>query len=296
MVVCFTDFSVNAQKHDEQNITIIDAGANLKEIASLPEHINEASGLEITKDKVMWTHNDGGVPFLYGLDSTGTIVKTIQLNHPNSGWEDLTIDQNGDMYVGSFGNNKNDKQSLKIYKIGNPENITEKILNAGIIKYKYKDQHAFPPSPSNKNFDMDAMIAKGDSLYLFTKNRTSPFTGYVKVYSLPQRPGEYIASPVDSILINTGKMMDSWITAADLSPDGTTLALLSHQYVWLIKDFSGSKFSEGRIYRLNLKHFSHKAGLCFSGNSKLYIVDELEMNILGGKLYSLDLSKILQNN
>lgn len=289
-------FNVNAfQKQIYSTIIDIDAGENLKEIATLPKHINEASGLEITKGKYLWTHNDGGVPILYCLDTLGNLLKTLQLNHPNSGWEDLTQDSKGNFYIGAFGNNKNNKKSLNIYKIPKPDSITEKVFNAEVIKYSYSDQMTFPPAASKQNFDMDAFVAIRDSLYLFSKNRTTPFSGYTKIYSLPQTPGEYKVTPIDSIYLGKGPMMDKWITSADISPDGKTVALLSHQYVWLIKNFHGNNFSKGKFYKIKLNHFSHKAGLCFKSNQKLFIVDELEMEILGGKIYSLDLQKLFIN-
>jgi hypothetical protein len=281
-----------AQPTDKQ-IATVDAGAAFREIGSLPKHVHEASGLAITGARNFWTHNDGGVPILYCIDTAGNVVRSLQLNHPNSGWEDLATDKKGNLYVGGFGNNNNDKKALKIYKIAMPESITDKVYNAGIIKYSYADQHAFPPGPRHRNFDMDAFIAKGDSLYLFTKNRTEPFTGYTKIYSLPQAPGEYVAAPVDSIFLGPGPMMDKWVTSADVSPDGKTLALLSHACVWLITDFNQGKFSSGRIVRLDLDHLSHKAGIAFDGNTRLYIVDELEFGVLGGKIYSLNLKDVV---
>jgi hypothetical protein len=273
----------------------VNAGDQLKEIGKVPKQIKEASGLEITNGKNFWTHNDGGVPMLFCLDSVGNLKRTLQLNHPNSGWEDLTLDSDGTLYVGAFGNNNNDKKSLKIYIVPNPDNISEKVYNAGTIEYTYEDQHSYPAPASMKNFDVDAFTAMGDSLYLFTKNRTSPFTGYTKVYALPQKPGKYTAQLIDSIYVGNGNMMDSWVTAADLSPDGKTLALLSHQYIWIIKDFPGTQFSKGKVIRMDLNHLSHKAGLAFKDNSTVYIVDELEYNILGGKVYQLHLDKVLSN-
>jgi hypothetical protein len=288
-------FSLSAQDSAKKHIRQIDGSRALKEIGTLPKHIKEASGLEITKAGNLWTHNDGGVPMLFCIDSTGELKKSLQLNHPNSGWEDLTQDAQGNFYVGAFGNNKNDKRELKIYKIPNPDLITEKVYTAEIIKYRYKDQQAFPPSNAAKNFDMDAFAASGDELFLFTKNRTSPFTGYTKVYRLPQSAGSYELMPVDSIYLGSGPMMDNWVTAADITDDGKTLALLSHQCLWLVSNFSNSHFSQGNITRINLNHFSHKAGLCFRGNDTLYIVDELELGLLGGKVYTLSLRDILQN-
>ena len=170
-----------SMKNHHPEIRIVDGSGSLKEIGTLPKHINEASGLEITSSGHLWTHNDGGTPMLFCIDTTGQLHRSLQLNHPNSGWEDLTLDDHGNMYVGAFGNNKNDKRELKIYKLPNPDSIDERVFTAEIIKYHYADQREYPAAPARKNFDADAMAAFGNSLYIFTKNRTSPFTGYSKV-------------------------------------------------------------------------------------------------------------------
>jgi hypothetical protein len=294
LFICLSSSALQpAPEHDA--IGVIDGSNLLREIASLPAHIKEASGLESTNGKHLWTHNDGGVPALYCLDTLGNLVRTIQLNHKNSGWEDLTIDSKRNLYVGGFGNNKNDKRLFKIYKIPDPENITEKVLTAAIIEFVYEDQKEFPPPPPNRNFDADAFIALGDSLFIFTKNRTSPFNGYSKVYRLPQEPGSYKAVVADSIFLGQGSMLDNWVTAAAMRPDGKVLVLLSHQCIWIIKDFVENKFSSGKIFRINFNHFSHKAGICFSDKTTLFIADELEFNMIGGKLYTVDLEGILSN-
>ena len=88
--------------------------------------------------------------------------------------------------------------------------------------------------------------------------------------------------------------MDFWVTGADISPDRSTLALLGHASVWLITGFKGDKFSTGEITKLELANYSHKAGISFLSNSELYIVDEREFGILGGKIYYLDLSEIFK--
>jgi hypothetical protein len=282
------------KRQDSPSIRVIDSDkVILQEVGTLPKIVKEASGLTITSDLRLWTHNDGGLPVLYCVDTLGNLLKTLYLNHPNSGWEDLTQDDKGNFYLGSFGNNKNDKKSCKIYIIMPPDSIKSNVYTADVIKYTYKDQTSFPAPPAQKNFDVDAFITFKDSLYLFSKNRTNPFTGFSKVYALPQKPGEYQAITVDSIYLGKGAMMDFWVTGAALSRDKKTLALLSHDCIWLIRDFHGSKFSTGKIYKINLKHFSHKAGICFVSNDALFIVDELELNLIGGKIYKLNLRNIL---
>jgi hypothetical protein len=265
----------------------------LQKISALPSIINEASGLEISQNKILWTHNDGGLPILYGLDTLGKIVQTIQLNHNNNGWEDLCQDEKGNFFVGNFGNNFNARKDLKIFKIPNPETIKEPIINGETIHFSYSDQKSYPPSNSQKNFDMDAMICLRDSLLLFSKNRTNPFSGYTKIYFLSTQPGEQIAMPIDSIFL--GKkygMMSYWVTGADISPNKNVIALLSHDCIWLITHFSAKRISQGNIFRVPLNHFSHKAGICFISDTKIYFVDELELGILGGNLYSIDLTAV----
>lgn len=263
---------------------------SLIKTAVLPAQINEASGLAVADQKNFWTHNDDGIPVLYCIDDTGKLIRTLYLNNLNKGWEDLARDKEGNLYVGALGNNKNDRKDLKILIIKNPESFTEKVYNAEVINFTYEDQRDFPPMPAKLNFDSDAMIVHNDSLFIFTKNRTLPFTGYSKVYRLPKIPGQPIATLVDSIYIGKGPMMDDWITGADISPDGTTLALLGHSRIWLITDFRGSRFSTGNVLRIELGNYSHKAGIAFTSANELFIVDEKEFGILGGDLYKLDIS------
>ena len=262
--------------------------APLKEVGPLPKVLKEASGLEYT-GKHLWSHNDDGIPALYCLDTAGNLVRAVQLNSVNKGWEDLTTDDAGNVFIGGFGNNKNDKRELKIYRIPNPESITDPVTTPEIIQYSYSDQKHFPPDKTNKNFDVDAFFEFNGSLYLFTKNRSAPFVGYSKIYRLPATPGTHKAQLIDSLYVGDGPMINNWITSADVSPDKKTVALLFHDRIWFIRGFAGTKFSTAKIYELRLNNYTHKAGICFSDNDTVFIVDELEANILGGKLYTIDL-------
>jgi hypothetical protein len=228
------------------------------------------------------------------MDSVGNLVRAVQLNIQNKGWEDLAKDQNGNVYIGGFGNNKNDRKELRIYKIPAPETITAPVTLPEIITYSYSDQTSFPASAPAKNFDADAFLAYNEYLLLFTKNRSVPFSGYSKIYMIPQEPGQHKAELIDSLFVGKGPMINFWVTGAALSPDQRTLALLFHDRVWLIRNFEHKKISEGKIYQINLNHYSHKAGITFKGNDEIYIVDEFELGLIGGKLYTLDLKPFLR--
>jgi hypothetical protein len=265
----------------------------LIEVGPLPKILKEASGLALIGNH-FWSHNDDGIPALYCLDSVGNLLRAVQLNVQNKGWEDITQDNLGNVYIGGFGNNKNDRKELRIYKIPSPESITAPVTFPEIISYHYADQKAFPPSNAAKNFDVDAFIAYQETLLLFSKNRSTPFTGYSKIYKLGQTPGTQEAVAIDSIYVGEGPMINFWITGAALSPDQNTIALLFHDRVWLIRNFANRKISKGKVFQINLNHYSHKAGITFNGNEELFIVDEFELGLIGGKLYRVDLKPFLQ--
>jgi hypothetical protein len=274
-------------------VTIIDPEKIiLRQVSELPRMLKEASGLAITNRRYLWSHNDGGIPVLYCLDTLGNFVRAVHINASNRGWEDLTMNESEDLFIGSFGNNGNDRRNLKIFILRNPERTENSVVIPEVIEYSYTDQKEFPPAINNRNFDVDAFFAWRNSLYLFTKNRSKPFRGVSKIYKLYQQPGRQTAQLMDSLFVGEGSMINNWITGADLSPDQKTIALLFHDRVWFIRNFTENKFSGGNIYEVPLKHYSHKAGIAFMTNDLLYIVDELELGMIGGKLYMMDLTSL----
>lgn len=296
LIVCISSaYTIYTNTTENKPVILDHKKIPLEEIGNLPKVLKEASGLAITEGKNFWSHNDDGIPALYCMDSVGNLIKAIHLNAKNSGWEDLALDDKGNLYIGGFGNNDNTKRDLKIYKIANPDQVEAPVTIPEIIHYTYSDQKEFPPSAAAKNFDVDAFVFFNDALWLFTKNRTVPFTGYSKIYRLMPKPGNQVAELVDSVFIGKGAMLNHWLTGADISPDKTTLALLFHDHVLFIKDFQHTSFSKGKAYKLPLQHFSHKAGIAFKNNNEIYIVDEREFNWLGGKLYKLKLNATLEN-
>ncbi len=265
----------------------------LTKLGDLPPRLYESSGLEYTRDNNsdnIWTIVDSNLAILFCLDSIGQIKKAIHLNNVNHGWEDLSQDDLGNFYVGDFGNNFNKRKDLKIYKIPAPDYLKEKVVTAEIINFHYPDQRDFPPGPKARNFDMDAMICFGNSIYLFSKNRTKPFSAYTKMYKLPNIPGDYTAELIDSVYLGPGHMLNTWVTGADISPDKKTMALLTHDKVWLFQCFNGDAFFKGKKKTIELNHFSQKEGICFFDNETLFIADERTENILGGSLYQLKLN------
>ncbi|MEM6342801.1 MAG: T9SS type A sorting domain-containing protein [Bacteroidota bacterium] len=254
----------------------LSAQINLTSFSSLPNTINETSGLAANGSNKVWTHNDsGGENKLYEIDTMGNITRTLTiLNATLVDWEEMAQDDQGNFYIGDFGNNGNARNNQKIYIIPNPDSISSDSVFAQVINLSYADQTAFPPPNNRRHYDMEGMIWYQDSLYLFSKNRTNPFDGYTRLYKMPDNPGTYSVSPVDSFYTGPGPKETFWITGADISPSGKQLMLLSYDKVWLFSCFSGSDFFNGDVQQLSLSALGQYEGIKFIDEATVYISNE----------------------
>ena len=246
------------------------------ETATLPSVLDESSGLEIAGSTTLWSHNDrNGKAELYRFDTLGLLTQTLEItNAENVDWEDLTQDDDGNLYIGDFGNNDNDRQDLVIYKISNDDLSTaNNEVAASKIFFSYPDQTAFPPAESNFQFDVEAMFAKGEYLYLLSRDRSRPFIGNTKLYQIPNTPGEYTATLLATILTDSDKNKGQ-ITAVDLSPDKQTLAMISNTSIWLYQNIIGDNFFGGEVLHLDLPIDLDMEGLVFWDNCTIFLSNE----------------------
>ncbi|MFN8349830.1 MAG: hypothetical protein U0X91_32820 [Spirosomataceae bacterium] len=236
---------------------------SMTQIGHLPPAVSETSGLALGKTpNTFWTHNDGDNPAeLFETDATGKIINRLLLPQlPNTDWEDLAQDRQGNLFIADVGNNLNQRQDLKIYKL-NPA----KPANPETIRLRYADQTAFPPAPDERNYDCEAVVWHQNRLFLFSKNRSKTHR-FVKMYSLPDRAGTYTTAPVDSVY---SKAM---VTGADISPDGKTLALLTYGKVLLFDVADSLNLSKPKYCIKTGK--GQTEALVFVNNTDLVITNE----------------------
>ncbi len=264
----------------------------LEVIARLPASVEEISGMAFSAQG-FWVHNDSdNGPFIMLMTDKGLIKSIKRINNAaNYDWEDIATGSGGSIFIGDIGNNANTRRTLQVYKINNPAQATEMKLEAEKIEFSYPDQIDFPPSDKRLIYDAEAMIYFNDSLFIFNKNRTIPFDGIVRVYKIPAKPGKYIAQLADSVYLGGKSSMNNWITGADISREGKSVALLSSDKVWVFENFKGSTFFKGSLKVLLLNHFSQKEAICFDDQGTLFIADELFERLLGGALYRVTFKK-----
>jgi hypothetical protein len=263
----------------EQNLTIkAPAKPQLKKIAELPKQLTECSGMIVLGDKQFVAHNDSGnKPYLYVFTAEekndARVVKV--LNVSNNDWEELAEDDDY-IYIGDFGNNGGTRQNLMIYKVKKSDLKNNDQVIPEIIKFRYGGQTKY--SDSNRhNFDCEAMIVKGDSLFLFSKNRGDFRTD---VYGLPKTPGDYVTQKLGSF------DSEGLVTGADYRQNGSTgeLVLVGYSihgkafypFILYFPKVEGSGFLSGEVHKHNFSVVLQTESISFHGQDKVYLTNEEE--------------------
>ncbi len=248
IIILFFSLILNAQSQELQKITPID------------EDLDEVSAVEqISNDSKFWVIQDSGNDnILYRINGNGNIVNTIEVvNATNDDWEDLTSDENGNIYIGDFGNNSKKRKTFLIYKINNSDLNSEKATSQKI---------EFKLPKKNKSKDFEAFFLFNNNFYMFSKenNRTV-------VYKVPNKIGSHTASFEKKIKL---KGKHNKVTSADISPNGKRVVLLNHDKIWLLTDYKNDDFFEGSVKKMDLNHDSQKEGVYFKLDDTLILSDE----------------------
>jgi len=254
---------------------------------SISPDLGEISGIEFDKDGNLWAINDSGNSTeIHQIDSLGGIHRSVNIsNAKNIDWEDLTQDDFGHFFIGDFGNNKNNRNDLTVYKIENPIDLKSSETEAEIIRFKFFDQDLENTKDSIKNFDLEAFLFYKGRLYLFTKNRTKPFDGYTNLYRMEDYASNQKAQKVSRFKTCKAGKYQCWITGAAISPDRKTIALLGSNKIWIFKNWKGDDFFSGEVTDIDLGLITQKEAITFMNDSLIVIADE-NFRGIGGNLYT----------
>lgn len=235
-----------------------------------PSRMEELSGLAVSRTYpgIVWGHGDSGQPpVLWALD-----LERGQLAFPpylakkfddgaswpgltlegasNIDWEDLTT-LNGWLYLGEFGNNGNARRDLGLWALPEPNpRATERQRPAFFLPFHYPEQQRFPAEAWV--FDAEALFAdpERNALYLITKHRKAGdvrrFIPGAKLYRIPL-DGAGRASTALTLVDQHEEM--TAVTAAELSPSGAWLAVLTYRTLWLFpRPPAGEQWLSGPAY------------------------------------------------
>lgn len=204
--------------------------------------LKETSGLAPARHHPgkFWTHNDSGNGAeLQLMSAEGGHLATVVIDGVrNVDWEDLAgFELNGKSYllIADTGDNIGLRKTLTLVVVEEPETLTEGMR----IRPEWTVQFRWPDGA--RDCEAVAVDAKAGEVLVISKKRVPP--ELFRVPLQPSVPGVQVAerlgllegiaqpSPADLARSPLYGRYRSQVTAADLSPDGRTLAVLNYQVV-----------------------------------------------------------------
>jgi hypothetical protein len=189
--------------------------------------VQECSGVAASRKNagVYWVQNDSGnEPCLFAVTAEGKTRGVFRVAAENRDWEDVAADAKGNLYIADTGNNDGDRRQVQVYRVAEP------------------DLPADPPAPNQKPgpsrvrpdktwrlkfaddpFDCEALFVDGSYGYLISKE---PKKHKARLFRFPLG-GEDGGEIKETLELVTVLPIYEPVTAADLSPDGKRLAVLS---------------------------------------------------------------------
>ncbi|MCQ4139278.1 hypothetical protein [Chryseobacterium sp. EO14] len=263
---------------------------DLKVEFSLPKKLKEVSGITLSQDNnTIWAIEDqGNKNVIYGVDRKGNLTSDVLVeNAENHDWEDITKDAAGNIYIGDFGNNENDRQNLSILKVDLKDASQKSAKVTQTTTFHYEGQTEFPPKKSNWLYDCEAFVEMNGNFYLFTKNRSKGFDGTFLVFKVPNKAGDFEAKLIGKLKLDGG-YSDAAITSATINSTKDKIVLLNHKNIQILTGFSANDFSKTKIEKVSLNHNSQKEAVVFADDKTLLIADEKDGKE-GGNVYQFSL-------
>jgi len=193
----------------------------------------ETSGVALSRSQpgVLWAHNDSGSPAeMWALDSSGGLLGVVEVEAENIDWEDVAIGPGPDgtdwIYVADTGNLDRERSRVALYRFPEPPAADGSTL-VEELRIRY------PGGPE----DVEALVVDPESgnSYLLTKSPRGVSTVYELAADAWGSEEAVSAFPVGEVDLG----LLSLLTAADISPDGTVIALRTYDAVLLFPRSAG---------------------------------------------------------
>ena len=216
--------------------------------------ITESSGVVASRQYpgVFWTHNDGAKPnsyILYGMSREGKALASFHVTgmviHD---WEDIAIDNQKHIYVGDIGNNDARRFTIAVHEIDEPNPK----LWSGTVPVKRSWKLQFPKAP----FDCESLFVWDGFGYVISKVFNDQ---KAEIYRFP------LKDTTETLTLErvTQLKIESPVTGADISADGTLLGLVAKSGAYLYHvNGDIAKAGKAKFVHTRFKH-EHVEACCF---------------------------------
>ena len=245
-----------------------------------PSLVKECSGMvqSLRYSGIFWVLGDGGsgaaiVPVTAeGKLARGWSAPVAVTGCKNFDWEDLALDDRGNLIIADVGNNSGRRKQLMLHFTPEPRPGARSVVPTRSLRVHYADQKETSP-----DYDCEAVFSAGGHIFFLTKHRTDSRT---RLYRLE---GDSTARSNPLLLVDSFDI-GGMVTAADASPNGKMVAVLTYTALWVFEYDRGS----GSIFRKSVRKspiFAWQAeAASWDGNDALVIANEQ------GQLFRMALS------
>ncbi|RYY34624.1 MAG: hypothetical protein EOP46_12820 [Sphingobacteriaceae bacterium] len=244
-----------------------------------------------TNKNVFWMQNDSGdKPRVFAIDSMGKFYQSDRYRNyegitiagaTNVDWEDIAVDDKGNLIIADVGNNYNDRRDLVLYVIPEPSPIAGNTTFLKKLFFRYPDQKSFT-AKKDFNYDCEAVFFADGKFHMLSKNREDTFT---RLYRMDVEKTDEI---------NTLTLLDKFniggkVTAADATEDGNRLVVITYDAIWMFERKSpDSSYFSGNIWWLPVTAPQIES-VCFKDDKTIWLVDEEAAD-----LYEVPISKLIK--
>ncbi|MFC5570710.1 hypothetical protein ACFPN1_11620 [Lysobacter yangpyeongensis] len=219
----------------------------------LDSQLAEVSGLAASRRHrgVLWLHDDGGNPArLFAIGTDGDRLATLRIEGvTKTDWEDMAafrLDGHDYLLIADTGDNGGLRRTLQLHVIEEPARLQNARLRpAWSIVFRWPD--------GARDCEAVAVDERAGQVLLISKKRRPP-----EVFVLPLRPSRGIqtarpigrlagvpqptaaelrADPKQARILNQ-------VTAADISPDDRTLAVMTYRHLLLYRRGQGQTWTQ----------------------------------------------------
>jgi len=214
--------------------------------------LDEASGLQAGKDGVFFLHNDDGNR-IFAIDASGRDLGDMKVDGAtNRDWEDMTrvIGADGPLLViGDTGDNLLGRDEVRLYFIREPEpgEYDGKAELVHRLDLRYPDgPHDVESIAYDSSSEMILLLTKRDQpprlygvpldLAMWEAEAEAVFLAEVPVFRPPTRK---------DIALNPKRGL--WVsqpTGMDITPDGTTAAVITYRSLYLFHRQNGESWAQ----------------------------------------------------
>lgn len=206
---------------------------SVKQFPLLDNEIGEASGLAASRKLpgILYTHNDsGGEPIVYAVNHHGMLASRIRLEGvKNRDWEDIAVgpdpaSQKSCVFVGEIGDNGARYKSVFVYRFAEPE-LSDTLIS---IRNPDKIEIVYEDGPR----DAEALFVdpKNGDICIISKREAE--VGFYRV--------KYPYSLKDvNQAVKEATLPMTYVTAADISPNGKYILVKTYTGVFRYKRGSG---------------------------------------------------------